>query len=108
MGAARQGRPLGVRQLVLIAAGLVGRRYDDLLHRRAPAAGLQPGSGPAGVRLERIERVTVRDGHGGLGGKYEHGCRLVLAKDAFQSGLISHVPSNDAGPFFPFVRTNSD
>src|SRR5580692_613549 len=87
-----------VRQLVMVAVGLVGGRQDDLLHGGAPPACVEKGPRPADVRLEGRYRIAI-------GYAYDRLCRqmndrvdLVFAERTFEQSLIADVTANDLDP----------
>ena len=105
---ALQRRALVVGQLLLVAVGLVRRGDDDLLDRRAAAAGLQQRPGALDVGLEGGDRVAVGDADDGLRRQVDDGVDLVLAERAFEQSLVATSPRTTLTRSSSAERTSSD
>ena len=93
--AAGERRVFRVRQGLLIAVSLVGRRHHDRLYLRGPPARLQDIPCALNVALKREHGVAVGDAHDGLRGQMKNGVDLVLAQDALDKVAIPHIAADD-------------
>jgi hypothetical protein len=86
---------LAVRELALLAVGLVGGGDHDPAHARASSACLQECGGAADVRVEGLHGVAIRDRHDRLGSEVKDELDLVVAERSLDQALVPNVAEHD-------------
>src|SRR3989338_10451418 len=88
-------RMLDIRQIVMSAVCLIGRRNDYSHNGRISLAGLQHIPRPLNVDLKRIKWIIYRLVDDRLRGKMEHGIDIVPAEYLIQEREIANVAARD-------------